>query len=175
MAKLTSDQQTSVAQWVADGATLNDIQDRLKRELGMTLTYMDTRLLIMELGLKLIDKPKEVLPQPESKPPEQERLPEEQASYDEGDLPPEDAPAYEAEDALPMQGGDVSVSLDALAIPGTMVSGKATFSDGKTASWHIDQYGRLGLRPPEPGYQPPPADIPIFQRELQRLLQQQGY
>ena len=173
MAKLTAEQQTSVAQWVADGATLNDIQDRLKRELGMTLTYMDTRLLIMELGLKLIDKPKEVLPEPDSQPPAQDSLPEDGTSYDEADLPPGDEPPYE--DALPMAGGGVSVSLDALAIPGTMVSGKATFSDGKTANWHIDQFGRLGLRPPEPGYQPPPADIPLFQRELQRLLQQQGY
>ena len=48
-------------------------------------------------------------------------------------------------------------------------------SDGKTAGWYLDQMGRLGLRATEPGYQPPAADIPVFQRELQRLLQTQGY
>jgi hypothetical protein len=71
--------------------------------------------------------------------------------------------------------GNVTLTIDQLAIPGTMVSGKATFSDGKTAGWYLDQFGRLGLRAPEPGYQPPAADIPVFQRELQRLLQKQGY
>ena len=53
MAKLTEDQKKSVAQWAADGATLNQIQDRLRTEFSLTLTYMDTRLLVMELGLKL--------------------------------------------------------------------------------------------------------------------------
>jgi hypothetical protein len=72
-------------------------------------------------------------------------------------------------------GGNVTLSIDEITIPGTMVSGKATFSDGKTAGWSLDQFGRLGLRAPEADYQPPPQDIPVFQRELQRLLQTQGY
>lgn len=71
--------------------------------------------------------------------------------------------------------GNVTVTLDVVTLPGTMVSGKATFSDGKTASWYLDQFGRLGLRAVEPGYQPPPADIPVFQKQLQRLLQKQGF
>jgi hypothetical protein len=167
MAKLTPDQQKSVAQWAADGASLNDIQDRLKRELGITLTYMDTRILLMELGVKLVDKPKEKLPEVEAKPAPEEAMPEDTAEFDEGDmLPPEAADAG---------AGNVTLSIDQIAVPGTMVSGKATFSDGKTASWYLDQFGRLGLRAPEPGYQPPQADIPVFQRELQRLLQKQGY
>lgn len=169
MAKLTADQQKAVASWAAEGATLNGIQGRLKADYGITLTYMDTRLLIMELGLKLIDKPKEKLPEPPAPPSPADDMPsDEDGSY--GDEPPS-----AADFAPPAGGGDVTLTLDQLALPGAMVSGKATFSDGKTASWHIDQMGRLGLRPPEPGYQPPPADIPIFQRELQRLLQSQGY
>ena len=81
------------------------------------------------------------------------------------------------DEPLPADGGasTLSVSLDAITVPGTMVSGKVTFSDGKTEGWYVDQFGRLGLQPPEPGYQPPPTDIPAFQRELDRLLRQRGY
>jgi hypothetical protein len=175
MAKLTDDQKKTLAQWAAEGATLNDIQDRLRRDFNLTLTYMDTRLLVMELGLKLQDKPKEKLPDVgKPAPPQQQQptpddaLPEDMggADFDDADtLPPESSGGL----------GDVTLSIDQIAIPGTMVSGKATFSDGKTAAWYLDQFGRLGLRAPEPGYQPPPADIPVFQQELQRLLQKQGY
>lgn len=171
MAQLTEDQKKTVAQWVADGASLNDVQDKLKREFDITLTYLDARLLVMELGLKLQEKK-----QPEVKAPEPEPAP--------ADAALDDAPLDGGEDPLadevlppetPLGGGSVTLSLDTLAVPGTMVSGKVTFSDGKTAGWYVDQFGRLGLRPPEPGYQPPPADIPAFQRDLDRLLQQQGY
>ena len=50
--------------------------------------------------------------------------------------------------------GGVSVGVDEIAIPGTLVSGKVTFSDGNTAAWHLDQTGRLGLAPKQPGYRP---------------------
>jgi hypothetical protein len=167
MAKLTPDQQNSVTQWAAEGATLNDIQDRLKRECGVTLTYMDTRLLIMELGLKLQDKPREKMPEETPQPAPADALPPDDDRVAGEDVFPEEAPAAGT--------GNVTLSIDQIAIPGTMVSGKVTFSDGKSAGWYLDQYGRLGLRGAEPGYQPPPADIPTFQRELQRLLQGQGY
>jgi hypothetical protein len=167
MAKLTEDQKKAVAQWAADGATLNAIQDRLRSEFSLTLTYMDTRLLVMELGLKLQDKPKEKLPEPESEPSPGDSPPENSGDLDAADMPPADAGDESA--------GNVTLTIDEITIPGTMVSGKATFSDGKTAGWSLDQFGRLGLRATEPGYQPPPQDIPIFQRELQRLLQTQGY
>jgi hypothetical protein len=165
MAKLTEDQQQAVARWAAEGATLNDIQGRLKSEFDLTLTYMDTRLLVMELGVKLVDKPREKLPEPAPTP----------VVQDTEDADPNGEADFEALDAPAAGGGKVTLTLDEITIPGTMVSGKATFSDGKTAGWYLDQMGRLGLRAPEPGYQPPAADIPVFQRELQRLLQTQGY
>ena len=170
MAKLTADQQKTVATWAAEGATLNDIQDRLKRELEFTLTYMETRLLVMELGLKLQDKPKEKLPEPEPEPAalppgsEDDEVAGQDTPFDDAATPP-----------APAGTGNVTLTLDVVTVPGTMASGKATFSDGKTASWYLDQFGRLGLRAVEPGYQPPPNDIPVFQKELQRLLQQQGF
>jgi hypothetical protein len=165
MAKLTEDQQQAVARWAEEGATLNDIQGRLKSEYDLTITYMETRLLVMELGVKLVDKPREKLPEPAPPAPAPDL--DDADANGETDLEPMDAAAA--------GGATVTLTLDEITIPGTMVSGKATFSDGKTAGWSLDQMGRLGLRAPEPGYQPPAADIPVFQRELQRLLQTQGY
>lgn len=176
MAQLTEEQKQVVAQWTASGASLNDVQDRLKQEFGITLTYLDARLLIMELGLKLQEKKQ---PEPEKK--EEPAAPPVDAESDPDEIPYEDPGAGEPElvDGGAPEGagggGKVSVSLDAIMVPGTMVSGKATFSDGKTVGWYVDQMGRLGLRAPEPGYQPPPADIAAFQRELDRVLQQRGY
>ncbi len=147
MAKLTPEQQTAVEQWAAEGATLNDIQQRLKAQFDLTLTYLDARLLVMDLNVKLKDK-------------ERAKEPEPAAAIAPGG--PEAAP------------GSVTVTLDDLAIAGAMCSGQATFSDGKSAAWYIDQGGRLGLRAPEPGYQPPPADVPVFQEELERVLAAAG-
>ena len=59
--------------------------------------------------------------------------------------------------------------------PGAMVSGHVTFSDGKTADWYIDQTGRFGLVPPEPGYRPSQADLAEFQAILDRELAKIGY
>jgi hypothetical protein len=50
-----------------------------------------------------------------------------------------------------------------------------TFSDGVSGKWALDQQGRLMLDTPQKGYQPNPADVQTFQRELQTQLQRQGY
>jgi hypothetical protein len=55
------------------------------------------------------------------------------------------------------------------------VSGNVTFSDGVTGKWALDQHGRLMLDTPTKGYQPTPADVQAFQRELQVQLQRQGF
>jgi hypothetical protein len=69
MANLTPQQRQLVEQWAAEGASLNQIQDRLRSECATTLTYMETRLLIMELGVKIQDKPREVPPEEKPAPP----------------------------------------------------------------------------------------------------------
>jgi hypothetical protein len=70
--------------------------------------------------------------------------------------------------------GKVSVTVDQLMRPGSMVSGKVTFSDGQKADWYLDQQGRLGLAPAVQGYRPPQSDIAEFQVALDRELQKMG-
>ena len=49
MTSLTPEQRQQIATWAAEGANLNQIQDRLRSELGISLTYMEARLLILDL------------------------------------------------------------------------------------------------------------------------------
>lgn len=153
MPQLSSEQQAAVEQWAAEGANLNQVQQRLKGEFGLVLTYLDARLLMVDLNVKLKEKekPKEPEPTPEAA-----------------------LPAAE-EPAAPGGASTVKVTLDELAISGAMCSGQVTFTDGKTAAWYIDQMGRLGMRGPEAGYRPPENDVPVFQEELDRLLQGAGF
>lgn len=167
MPKLTAEQEQAVRDWVAGGANLNEIQDRLRREHDVTLTYLDARLLVTGLGLKLQEKPRETAPKEKAAAPPATGPGDEESAGDE--FQPEPLPQ-----AGPQGGGRVAVEMDAIAIPGMLASGKATFSDGKTASWYLDELGRLGMKAPEPGYKPPTADIPVFQRELDRALKRAG-
>lgn len=161
MANLTPEQHAALEQWAADGATLNDIQHKLKTEFGVNITYLDARLLLLDLQVKLKDKPRE-----QPKPEEPAAVPQH----------PTEEPIIDGADApAPAGNGSVTVTIDQLAIPGALVSGKVTFTDGQTAGWYLDQSGRLGLRAPDPGYRPPPADVPVFQAELDRVLAQAGF
>ena len=167
MPKLTKEQEQIVKQWAADGANLNEIQDRLNREHEINLTYLDARLLVIELGLKLQEKKKDT--PPEAKPEAVAPSPGEDELSDEAPAPEGTPPQ------APAGVGSVKIVLDQIAIPGNVVSGKVTFSDGQTAGWYLDQMGRLGMTAPTPGYKPPAADIPVFQRELDVALQRAGF
>jgi hypothetical protein len=70
--------------------------------------------------------------------------------------------------------GKVTVTMDSIAIPGALVSGKADFSDGESATWMLDQTGRPSLDPNTPGYQPNQEDIMEFQKQLRELIQSTG-
>ena len=160
MANLTPQQRQLVEQWAAEGASLNQIQDRLRSECATTLTYMETRLLIMELGVKIQDKPREVPPAEKPAPPIAES---DTANADLSAAP--EAPVA----------GALKVTVDEVPPPGAVISGRATFSDAVTVQWFMDEQGRFGMRGPAPGYQPPPADIPAFQAELDNILQLRGF
>ena len=77
--------------------------------------------------------------------------------------------------AKPVPTGVVTVTMDSLALPGALVSGKVSFSDGETAIWMLDQYGRPGLDADTPGYRPSPEDIVEFQKQLAELVRKTGY
>ena len=44
-------------------------------------------------------------------------------------------------------GGRLSISVDQMPAPGSMLSGYARFSSGAKAHWFLDDMGRLGLEP----------------------------
>jgi hypothetical protein len=158
-------QRQKVSEWIQQGLKLSEIQSRLASELGVTMTYMDVRLLVDDLKLipKDIEPPK---PSPSLDGPA--NAPTAKPS------PPGGKPGHEPAPAKPIAGGGVSVQVDQLARPGAVVSGKVTFSDGNTAEWYFDQMGRLGLVPEQPGYRPPGADLQKFQAALESELARLG-
>jgi hypothetical protein len=154
--QLNDEQKIKVAQWIADGMKLSDIQSRMGTEFDLRMTYMEARMLVDDL--KLLPKDSE---EP-AKPPVPENEPVSQVNET-----PADAPV-----AAP---GQVTVSTDTLARPGAMVSGKVTFSDGQQAAWYLDQYtGQLGMVPPYPGFKPAQEDVRQFQMLLEQELVRQG-
>ena len=158
---LDENQKQQIARWLDDGMKLAEIQTRLAADFGVKLTYMEVRFLVDDLKLSLKD--------PEPPKPAEEPKAE--------DSKPQDSPAVPAASddtkADPFKKG-VSVSLDAITKPGTLASGKVTFSDGNGADWYLDQTGRLGLVPKKEGYRPSASDVQEFQIALEREITRAG-
>ena len=150
---LNEAQKQKVSGWIADGVKLSDIQNRLDEECKVRLTYMEVRLLVDDLKLTPKDPVIEVPPAP----------------------PAPAADAVATEPPPPAASGKITLTADAAARPGTMVSGSVTFSDGKTASWYLDQTGRLGVVPEDQGYRPPEGDVEEFQTMLDQHLAKMGF
>ena len=159
-------QRKKVAEWIGQGLKLSEIQNQLNSEFGLRLTYMEVRLVVDDLKLipKDVEKPKPA-PSALTNP----ATPPAAAPAEPGG--PASAPSKGEEPAAP---GGVSVSVDHLARPGAVVSGKVTFSDGNRAEWYLDQTGRLGLVAQQSGYRPPPADVQQFQAALEAELSKMG-
>jgi hypothetical protein len=143
---LDETQRRKVADWINEGLKLAEIQKRLESEFGLRITYLDMRLLVDDLKLK-----------PKDPPP-----------------PPKPAAPLQAAAPPPPPAGGVNVTVDQLTRPGSLVSGKVKFSDGKTAEWLLDQAGRLAVVPTQKGYKPSPDDVQEFQVALQQELQKLG-
>lgn len=155
MIQLNQDQSRIVSQWVEQGDSLFDVQKKILKELGLTMTYMDVRLLVLELGAQLKDR---VVVTPK--------------------MPGIGAASAPEANAGAMNGGSagsVVVQVDRIMKPGSMVSGTVCFSDGTNAVWMLDQMGRLGLIPEQKGYAPNAADVAAFQLELRRVLESRGF
>ena len=150
--ELSDSQKSSVVQWIADGKTLADVQKLLREDFSISMTYMDVRFLVDDLNIEFTE-------------PEPEPEPVKEGSADPEVLEPEVA-----------DGGGVTVDVDALMIPGALVSGSVTFSDGKSLKWQLSSAGQLGLIPgDDPDYRPSPEDVKDFQEQLQEVLQKKGY
>jgi hypothetical protein len=79
------------------------------------------------------------------------------------------------DEPVPPAGGRVAVSVDQIARPGSLVSGKVTFTDGQQADWYLDQSGRLGVVPKQQGYKPAAIDVQEFQLALQDEMAKLGF
>ena len=146
--QLTDEQKQALADWAAAGASIAELQQQLKQQFGLGCTYMEARLLVLDLGIEILE------------PPHEEANP---------------APAEGVPSPPPAAAAAVSVTIDELALPGALVSGKVRFSDGQSGVWMLDQFGRPTLDPDTAGYRPTQEDIAEFQRQLTTLLQRQGF
>ncbi len=154
--QLTDDQKAKVQEWVKQGAGLSEIQKKLNEEFQLALTFMDVRLLVLDLGIEFKDKKSA----PAVPPIELDRQPQ---------APSDDILAD------PTAGGaSVAVEIDRVVKPGALISGTVRFSDGESAAWSLDQLGRLGLNVARQGYRPSAPDLQAFQQELTRLIQSRG-
>ena len=183
---LTPEQSQAVSSWIAAGDNLSIVQKKLADQFKISMTYMDVRFLVDDLGLELknaapkadaSDVSKTPAAKPAAAPAEKkgfiDKMKEKVGLGGEPDAP-EELPVDELPGELPAAGA-FSLELDRIMRPGMMVSGTVNFSDGVSGKWALDQQGRLMLETAQKGYQPSPADVQAFQRELQTQLQRQGY
>ena len=183
---LTEEQKADVAKWFAAGASLDEIQKRMKTEFGVHMTYLDVRLMVAELPQPVETEPaapdgpaREGLahdgPAREVPAPPRRVASSSGPASDEGtSAAPKryDLDAPDADEGKPSP--DVVVEMDTLTIPGTYASGDVTFSDGTKAKWYLDQQGRLGLGNAPEGYRPSQSDAALFQARLVEALRARG-
>ncbi len=149
---LSNEQKQIIAQRLADGKSIADIQRLIASEFGAAMTFMETRFLLDDLNLDL--KEEEPKPEPD------EAVTAEATSSD-----------ISGPEKVSSGNGSLSLDIDKILRPGSAISGTVTFSDGVAAKWYVDQMGRLGLDPDQKGYQPSESDIQAFQTELQAKMQ----
>lgn len=157
--KLTDDQVATIKEWASEGAQLADIQKRIEDELEFRLTYMDTRFLVLDLGIEIRNLEEEA---------KEDELDEPELTPSEAELTEDD---LEVIPPTPQGSGPVSVTVDEIARPGVMASGRVSFADGQSGMWYVDEMGRLGIDPDTAGYRPTEVDLKTFQRELQRVME----
>lgn len=197
--QLTPEQKHAVASWVAAGDNLSVVQKKLSEQFQLALTYRDVRFLVDDLNLELKDPAPKVdasdvtktppanpaTPGPRAAPPEKkgffdkakEKLGLGHDEQSEDDLSGELEGDEELPPIPPAGLSNVAVSVDKVTlIPGALASGSVTFSDGVTAKWIVDQYGRPGFTEvSQPGYRPSPEDGQAFMQELSMELQKRGF
>ena len=157
-------QLEAVKSWLAEGASLSDVQKRLKEELGVSMLYLDLRMLVLDIGASVREKeaPKPADP-PAGRPAEK---------IDEAD---------EVDDDETDDGGNsadlprITVSLDRIMKPGALVSGEAEFPGNQKIHWVLDQMGRLAIDKAPPNFKPSQDEASAFQLSLRETLMKNGY
>ena len=196
---LTPEQKQAVASWVAAGDNLSNVQQKLREQFQLSMTYMDVRFLVGDLNLELKDPKPPVnandlakaspAPSPGDKSGEKKGFldkvkekvglgAKDDAEDVATDMVDEESP--EAGDIPAGAGaglGNVKVAVDKVTlVPGALAGGTVTFSDGVTGRWIVDQQGRPGFTQiSQPGYRPSAADAQAFMRELSAALQKRGF
>lgn len=112
--QLSPEQVRSIRDWAEEGLDLNAIQKKLHEDLGIKLTFMDTRFLLQDLDIHI-------------RQPEPEPLPEQSAAMV--------APA-------PLL-GRIQVTVDEVTPPHALMAGKVLFKSGAQGVWDIDRTGRI--------------------------------
>ena len=157
--ELSDAQKAAVTKWIQEGRSLADVQRSLREDLEISMTYMDVRFLVDDLDIAVAEEK-----------PEAPELSEVEAG--------EDATAEPVEAELVDEGSNcaVTVDVDAIMRPGSLVSGTVAFSDGVSLGWQLSAAGQLGLIPGEdPEYRPSPEDLQSFQSQLEEVLRKKGF
>ena len=151
--KLTDEQTSAVVDWLGQGRSLSDIQQALKVDYNLIITYMELRFLVDDLEIPLSDDGAQT-----------------------SDAASEEASETVLEPEPVLEQSSVQIDVDALVLPGALVSGSVTFSDGESLKWQLAATGQLGLIPGDnPDYRPSPEDIQSFQDQLEDVLRSKGY
>ena len=124
--ELSDTQKSAVTQWIQEGHSLADVQRSLREDFEISMTYMDVRFLVDDLDIAVAE---EKLEAPEL------------SEVDAG----KDATAEPAEAELVDEGGNgaVTVDVDPIPRPGSLVNGTVVFSDGVSLTWHLSAAGQL--------------------------------
>ena len=149
---LTDEQKSVVSQWVSEGESIAKIQNLLKENFELGLTYMDVRFLVDDLGLAYKDS-------------------NESLNDDDNAELITDDPLEENNNSV-----GVKVDVDTVIRPGSLVSGNVRFSDGNVLGWQLTSSGQLGLIPgDDTEYRPSNEDLESFQSQLQKVLKEKGF
>ena len=157
--ELSDAKKAVVTKWIQEGRSLADVQRLLREDHQISMTYMDVRFLVDDLDIEVANNE-----------PEAPELPEVEAA--------EDATAEPVEAELVDEGSNCAVTIDVDAImrPGSLVSGTVVFSDGVSLGWQLSAAGQLGLIPGEDSeYRPSPEDLQSFQSQLEEVLRKRGF
>jgi hypothetical protein len=131
--ELTDAQKAAITQWIQEGRSLADVQRSLREDFEISITYMDVRFLVDDLDIAVFEE------EPEA--PELSEAPEVESGEDTTNE------HTEAELVDDVSNGAVTVDVDAIPRPGSLVNGTVVFSDGVSLGWQLSAAGQLGLIP----------------------------